>query len=296
MQKITPHLWFDKEAEEAANLYTTAFKDAKIKTKTNLNNTPSGIVSIITIDILGQTFSLINAGPYFKINPSISFLVACKTKEEVDAIYSKLSEGGTPLMALGDYPFSHRYGWMQDRYGVSWQVMLTGIHDVNQRITPTLMFVGNLLGKAEEAINFYTSLFHDAKIGDILRYSKGMEPNREGTIQHANFTLEGQMFAAMDSAREYKFSFNEAISFVVHCKCQAEIDYYWEKLSADPKAEQCGWLKDNYGLSWQIVPIILDEQMLRSKDKEKVSRVTEAFLKMKKFDFDALKKAFDGKQ
>jgi predicted 3-demethylubiquinone-9 3-methyltransferase (glyoxalase superfamily) len=295
MQKITPHLWFNKEAEEAANLYTTAFKETQIVKKTNLNNTPSGTVSLITIEILGQTFSLINAGPYFKFNPSISFLVACETKEEVDSIWSTLSEVGTPLMELGDYSFSHRYGWIQDRYGLSWQLMLTGIHDVNQRITPTLMFSGDVLGKTEEAINFYASVFHDAKVGDILRYDKGMEPDREGTIQHASFTLEDQMFAAMDSAREHKFSFNEAISLVVHCETQAEIDYYWEKLSADPKAEQCGWLKDRYGLSWQIVPSILDEVMLRSKDLEKVSRVTEAFLKMKKFDIDALKKAFDGK-
>jgi predicted 3-demethylubiquinone-9 3-methyltransferase (glyoxalase superfamily) len=294
MQKITPHLWFDKEAVEATNLYTTTFKDAKIKNKTKLNNTPTGTVNIITIEILGQTFSLINAGPYFKFNPSISFLVACKTKEEVDSIWSTLSEGGTALMELGDYPFSQRYGWIQDRYGLSWQVMLTGIHDVNQRITPTLMFVGDVLGKTEEAINFYASVFHNAKVGDILRYGKGMEPDREGTVQHASFMLENQMFAAMDSAREHKFSFNEAISFVVHCETQAEIDYYWEKLSADPKAEQCGWLKDRYGLSWQIVPTILDE-MLRNKDLEKVSRVKDAFLKMKKFDIDALKKAFDGK-
>jgi predicted 3-demethylubiquinone-9 3-methyltransferase (glyoxalase superfamily) len=295
MQKITPHLWFDKEAEEAANLYTTAFKNTEVKTKTKLNNTPSGTVNLITIEILGQTFSLINAGPYFKFNPSISFLVACETKAEVDSMWSTLSEGGTALMELGDYPFSHRYGWIQDRYGVSWQLMLTGIHDVNQRITPTLMFVGDVLGKAEEAINFYASVFHDAKVGNILRYSKGMEPDREGTVQHASFILEDQMFAAMDSAREHRFSFNEAVSFVVHCKTQAEIDYYWEKLSADPRAEQCGWLKDKYGLSWQIVPTILDEEMLRSNDVEKVSRVTEAFLKMKKFDIDTLKKAFNGK-
>jgi predicted 3-demethylubiquinone-9 3-methyltransferase (glyoxalase superfamily) len=294
MQKITPHLWFDKEAEDAAKLYTTAFKDTHIVNKIKLNNTPSGTVSLITIEILGETFNLINAGPYFKFNPSISFLVACKSEEEVDHTWSILSEGGIPLMALGDYPFSHRYGWIQDRYGLSWQLMLTGIHDVEQRITPTLMFVGKMLGKTEEAINFYASVFHGSKVGDILRYGKGMEPDVEGTVQHASFTLEGQMFAAMDSAHEHKFSFNEAISFVVHCESQSEIDYYWGKLSADPTAEQCGWLKDKYGLSWQIVPAILNEVMLRSKDFEKVSRVTSAFLKMKKLDIDALKKAFDG--
>jgi predicted 3-demethylubiquinone-9 3-methyltransferase (glyoxalase superfamily) len=98
----------------------------------------------------------------------------------------------------------------------------------------------------------------------------------------------------MDSVRVHNVTFNEAISFIVHCEVQEEIDYYWEKLSADPKAEQCGWLKDKYGLSWQIVPTILEE-MLKDKDREKIARVTEAFLKMKKFDIEVLKKAYEGK-
>ena len=110
MQKITPHLWFDKEAGEAARLYTTAFgasgKDSGIKSTTTLHDTPSGRVDLVTIDLLGQEFSLISAGPLFKFNPSVSFLVACKTKEEVNALWGKLSEGGTALMPLGEYPFT----------------------------------------------------------------------------------------------------------------------------------------------------------------------------------------------
>ena len=293
MQKITPHLWFDKEAKEAAKFYTSVFKDSKINNTTTLHNTPSGTVDIVTIELLGQEFTLISAGPLFKFNPSVSFLVACKTKDEVDALWEKLSEGGTALMELGEYPFSERYGWVQDRYGLSWQVMFMGERKITQKITPTLMFVGKQYGKAEEAINFYATVFHNAKVGDILRYSKGEEPDKEGTIKHAAFTLEGQEFAAMDSARVHNFAFNEAISFMVHCETQEEIDYYWGKLSADPKAEQCGWLKDKYGLSWQIVPTIMEE-MLRDKDKERLARVTEAFLKMKKFDIEVLKKAYKG--
>ncbi len=293
MQKITPHLWFDKEAKEAAKFYTSVFKDSKINNTTTLHNTPSGTVDIVTIELLGQEFTLISAGPLFKFNPSVSFLVACKTKNEVDALWEKLSEGGTALMELGEYPFSERYGWVQDRYGLSWQVMFMGERKIKQKITPTLMFVGNQCGKAEEAINFYATVFHNAKVGDILRYSKGEEPDKEGTIKHAAFTLEGQEFAAMDSARVHDFAFNEAISFMVHCETQEEIDYYWGKLSADPKAEQCGWLKDKYGVSWQIVPTIMDE-MLKDKDEEKLARVTEAFLKMKKFDIKVLKKAYKG--
>ena len=293
MQKITPHLWFDKEAKEAAKFYTSVFKDSKISNTTTLHNTPSGTVDVVTIELLGQEFTLISAGPLFKFNPSVSFLVACKTKNEVDTLWEKLSEGGTALMELDEYPFSERYGWVQDRYGLSWQVMFMGGRKISQKITPTLMFVGKQCGKAEEAINFYATVFHNAKVGDILRYNKGEEPDKEGTIKHAAFALEGQEFAAMDSARVHDFAFNEAISFMVHCENQEEIDYYWGKLSADPKAEQCGWLKDKYGVSWQIVPTIMDE-MLRDKDKEKLARVTEAFLKMKKFDIKVLKKAYEG--
>jgi predicted 3-demethylubiquinone-9 3-methyltransferase (glyoxalase superfamily) len=293
MQKITPHLWFDKEAKDAAKFYTSAFEDSKINNTATLHNTPSGSVDIVDIVLLGQEFTLISAGPLFKFNPSISFLVACKTKNDVDALWKKLSEGGTALMELGEYPFSERYGWVEDRYGLSWQVMSMSGHTATQKITPTLMFVDKQSGRAEEAINFYATVFHNAKVGDILRYSKGEEPDKAGTIKHAAFALEGQEFAAMDSARVHDFAFNEAISLIVHCETQEEIDYYWGKLSADPKAEQCGWLKDKYGVSWQIVPTIMDG-MLRDKDEERLARVTETFLKMKKFDIEVLMKAYKG--
>jgi len=290
MQKIIPHLWFDKEAEEAAEFYVSIFRDAEIKNRVKLRNTPSGSAVLVALELFGQEFNLISADPYFKLNPSVSFLVACDTMGEVDAFWGELTKRGVVRMGLGEYPFSEKYGWVEDRYGVSWQLMFTRRRGVGRKITPTLMFVGGVCGRAEEAVNFYASVFHDAKIGDILRYGKGVEPDREGTVQHVAFTLEGQEFAAMDSARMHGFSFNEAISFVVKCESQGEVDYYWGKLSADPNAEQCGWLKDKYGLSWQVVPTIMDE-MLRDKDDEKITRVTEAFLKMKKFDVEALKRA-----
>ena len=294
MQKITSHLWFDKEAKEAASFYTSIFKDSKIRDIATLDSTPSGEVDIVTIELYGQEFTLLSAGPLFKFTPAVSFLIACETKEEVDVLWKELSEGGLAFMDLGEYPFSEKYGWVQDRYGLSWQVMYMGDHKISQKIIPTLMFVGNVYGKAEMAITFYSSVFHNANVGDILRYSKGEEPDNEGTIKHAAFTLEGQEFAAMDSARMHDFSFNEAISFIVHCETQEEVDYYWEKLSAVPEAEQCGWLKDKFGFSWQIVPTDMDE-MLRSGDKKKIARVTEAFLKMKKFDIETLKRAYEGK-
>ncbi len=291
IQKITPHLWFDKEAGEAAKFYVSVFKGSRINNATKLQNTPSGNVDILTIELFGQEFTLISAGPYFKFNPSISFLVACNTMGEVDGLWRKLSEGGTALMQLGAYPFSEKYGWIQDKFGLSWQIMFFSDGALRQRITPTLMFVGKQCGKAGEAIRFYSSVFRNAKVGDILRYGRDEAPDKEGTVKHAAFTLEGQEFAAMDSAQKHNFAFNEAISFIVHCKTQAEIDYYWKKLSADPSAEQCGWLKDKYGVSWQIVPTVLDK-MTQDKDKKKVAKVTEAFLKMKKFNIEGLKKAY----
>ena len=294
MQKITPHLWFDKEAGEAAEFYTTIFPDAAIKNMAKLHNTPSGDVEMLTIELFGQEFALISAGPLFKFNPSVSFMIACKNTDEVDALWQGLSRGGSVLMELGAYPFSEKYGWLQDKYGLSWQVMLMAEQLTEQRITPTLMFVGDVCGEAEEAINFYASIFRNARVGDILRYGPGEEPDTEGTVKHAAFTLEGLDFAAMDSAREHDFSFNEAISLIVHCEDQEETDYYWSNLTAVPEAEQCGWLKDKYGLSWQIVPNVMEE-LLMDEDEEKVERVTEAFLKMKKLEIAELKKAYDGR-
>lgn len=292
MQKITPHLWFDKEAKQAAELYTSTFKNSKITSSATLHNTPSGTVDLLSIELHGQEFRLISAGPLFKFTPAVSFLVACDTKDEVDALWKELSKDGSAFIELGEYPFSQRYGWTQDRYGLSWQVMYTGESEIKQKITPTLMFVGEQSGSAEDAINFYTSVFHNAKVDHILRYGKNEAPDKEGTIKHAGILLEGESFALMDSARAHNFTFNEAISFIVQCNTQEEIDYFWGKLSANPKSEQCGWLKDQFGLSWQIVPTVMGE-MLRDKDKKRVARVTEAFLKMKKFDIAKLKEAYE---
>jgi predicted 3-demethylubiquinone-9 3-methyltransferase (glyoxalase superfamily) len=295
MQKITPHLWFDTEAVEAADYYSSALPDSKVTNVTTIHDTPSGDTDIVSFELMGQSFMAISAGPLFKFTPAVSFLISCTTKEEVDTLWARLSKGGSVLMPLASYPFSERYGWTKDRYGLSWHIMLVGGEQEGQRITPTLMFVGRVCGKAEEAINLYTSVFPNSEVGPILRYGKGEEPDEEGTIKYASFLLDGQEFAAMDSARDHDFGFNEAISFLVSCETQEEIDHYWDSLSAVPQAEQCGWLKDKYGLSWQVVPSAMDE-MLRGGTKEQMARVTEAFLKMKKFDLAELRRAYEGSE
>jgi predicted 3-demethylubiquinone-9 3-methyltransferase (glyoxalase superfamily) len=295
MQKITPHLWFDTEAVEAAEFYSSTLPDSKVTNVTTIHDTPSGDTDVVSFELMGQPFMAISAGPLFTFTPAVSFLISCTTKEEVDTLWARLSEGGTALMPLESYPFSERYGWTEDRYGLSWQIMFVGEEQSGQRITPTLMFTGEVCGKAEEAISFYASVFPDSKVGPILRYGQDEDPDDEGTIKHASFLLEGQEFAAMDSARGHNFGFNEAISFLVSCETQEEIDHYWDSLSAVPEAEQCGWLKDRYGLSWQVVPSAMDE-MMRAGTKEQLARVTEAFLKMKKFDIAELRRAYEGSE
>lgn len=293
MPTITPHLWFDKEAKEAAEFYTSLLPDSKVTDIVTLHDTPSGDSNLVSFVLANQPFMAISAGPFFKFNPSVSFHIKLKTKEEVDAIWERLSSGGNVLMPLAAYPFSERFGWVEDKYGLSWQVIYAGDNEIKQTITPVLTFVGAVCGKTEEAIAFYTSVFQNAQTILLQRYGKGAEPEKEGTVQYAAFTLEGMEFGAMDSAREHHFAFNEAISFLIPCETQAEIDYYWEKLSADSQAEQCGWLKDRFGLSWQVWPTVIGE-MMKNGTREQVDRITQAFLPMKKLDIATLQKAYEG--
>lgn len=291
MQKISTHLWFDKEAVEAAKLYTSIFADSKISSLSKIKDTPSGDCDMVTFKLAGQDFAAISAGPYFKLNPSISLFVVFDNADEITKVWDALIVDGKTLMPLNTYPWAHRYGWLQDKYGLSWQLSWSDNHITGQKITPFLMFTKDKAGCAKEAIEMYTGIFSNSKIDMLVPYEKG-DGDKEGFIKHSRFTLDGHGFMAMDSSLQHDFSFNEAISFIVHCDTQKQIDYYWEKLSAAPSAEQCGWLKDKFGVSWQIVPTIMDK-MMKSKNKGKVARVTQAFLKMKKFDIAVLKKVFE---
>ncbi|MBW8889717.1 MAG: VOC family protein [Fibrobacteres bacterium] len=302
--KIIPHLWYDKEAKQAAAFYASVFPQSKVLHVTDLEGTPSGDVDVVSFEVWGQRFAAISAGPLFKFNPSISFMVnfdpllfgqgasaAQEARKSLDSIWGKLGEGGKVLMPLDKYPFSERYGWIQDRFGLSWQLILTNPQgDPRPPVIPCLMFADANNGKAEAAIESYLSIFRNAKPGVLHRYGPGM-PNREGAVMFADFMLENSWFAAMDGGLQHGFGFNEAVSLMVSCDTQAEIDHYWGKLSAVPEAEQCGWLKDRFGVSWQIVPSAMDD-MMRNGSREQIGRVTQAFLKMKKFDLAALKRAY----
>ncbi|HEX6431866.1 MAG TPA: VOC family protein [Niastella sp.] len=308
MQKIIPHLWFDKEAKEAAQFYTSVFPDSKITHTTLLRNTPSGDCDLVSFELWNHKFMALSAGPYFRLNPSISFIVNFDplffgsspdrdkaARQKIDAVWDQLTDGGIVLMEIGEYPFSKRYGWVTDKYGVSWQLMLTDpAGEPRPPIIPSLLFVKSKCGKAEEAINFYLSVFKNAKTGSIHHYPKGMEPDKEGNVMFADFLLENNWFAAMDSAREHNFDFNEAVSFMVSCADQSEIDYYWQKLSAVPEAEVCGWMKDKYGVSWQITSSFIEE-IMATGSQEQIDRITQALLPMKKLDIATLQKAYEGK-
>jgi predicted 3-demethylubiquinone-9 3-methyltransferase (glyoxalase superfamily) len=161
-----------------------------------------------------------------------------------------------------------------------------------QKITPFLWFDG----QAEDAVNFYTSLFKNSKIGRILRYTEEVAENSGrpvGSVLTIEFEIQGQKFVALNGGPLFKF--NESVSFVVNCVTQEEVDYFWEKLTADGGEEsQCGWLKDKFGLSWQVTPTVLID-MLHDKDPEKAERVMKAMLQMQKIEIPKLKAAYGGK-
>ena len=285
MQKIVPFLWFDASAEEAAQFYTSIFKNSEVTSITRYGETHpdhSGSVMTVNFRLEHQDFIALNGGPEFGFTPAISFFVTLETEAEVNALWEKLVEGGTVLMPFQRYDWSEKYGWLNDRYGVSWQI---GMDESSaQTISPLLLFVAEVYGKAEEALHFYMSLFENSSLTQMMK-----NPETANT-DYAQFTLAGQTFIAMDSAEKHEFGFTEALSLFVNCKTQAEVDRLWDKLTEGGEESQCGWLKDKYGVSWQIVPTELG-RLMSDPDKAKAARVTKALMQMKKIDLAALRQA-----
>ena len=280
MQKIIPNLWFDG-AKEAIDFYVSAFPDSRIiATVKYPNSVEEGLADFqldmagkeltIEFELAGTHFTAINAGPMFKFNPSVSFMVSFdpsiegQSSEDLDALWARLIDGGEALMPLDEYPFSKRYGWVKDRFGLTWQLLMgETATEPWPRIMPCLMFAGDKVNKAEEAMQYYLSVFKSSKAGTLARYAEATGPAKAGSIMYADFNVEGQWLAVMDAGAEMDAPFNEAVSLSVNCADQAEIDYFWERLSTVPEAEQCGWCKDAYGVSWQIVPANMEELMSR---------------------------------
>jgi predicted 3-demethylubiquinone-9 3-methyltransferase (glyoxalase superfamily) len=262
--------------DEAATLYQKAFG-------TTASTAFNGMV--LLLDVAGHTIMLLNGGPQFAPNASISFFVSFNQEAEIDTAWAALADGGSVFMPLNQYPWSNKYGWVQDRFGVSWQLILTKPGILEEKIVPALMFTKDVAGRAEEAMQFYTTVFPNSAIVDINRYLPG-EGDKEGTVKHGRFLLNGKMFVAFDSSMMHAFTFTEGVSIVVNCDTQEEIDHYWNSLTADGGQEsRCGWLKDKYGVSWQIVPADIGKWMT---EPGKGQRAMQALLQMRKIDIATL--------
>jgi predicted 3-demethylubiquinone-9 3-methyltransferase (glyoxalase superfamily) len=276
--KIYPCIWFDGNAKEATEFYCSLFKDAAIR---------SVNPSVVGFELGGHRFMALNGGPQFKPNASMSFYVTCETGQEIDFLWERLKQDGMVMMALDRYEWSERYGWVQDAYGVSWQLSMGKVADIGQKIIPALMFTGAQFGRGDEAIKHFTSIFPDSQLRFIHRYDE-TDMLQGGKIAHAQFSLSNQKFILMDSGLSHDLCFSEGLSLVVECEDQQEIDYYWDHLKAGGEASRCGWLKDKFGFSWQVVPSKLGMLM---NDPTRSERVMKALLGMKKLELDQLENA-----
>lgn len=285
MQKIVPNIWFQESAAEAVDFYTSIFPDSHIlrtdyyPTEGLLDFQKPMAGKVITIDFVlaGLQFTAINDRVRFPVNPSISFMVHVNPHTDPDALrqqralWDALTDRGTVLMDLEEHEFSPLYGWVEDQYGVSWQLMSLGPDDEPRpAIVPALMFAGPAQGKARQAIDVYSSLFDNSEFHLVAEYSEATGPARQGDLLYADFTLDGQWFIANDSSEEQDWTFSEGLSLLVQCEDQAEIDRLWEVLSTDPELEQCGWCRDEFGVRWQIVPKNMADLMAQPGGFEKM--------------------------
>ena len=279
-QRIVPNIWCNGTAEEAGAFYAGALPDTEYAVESRyptegllpFQEPLAGQPLTVAVTLGGTRLVLVNAGPEFRPNLALSLMLnfdpsrisggALAAREQLDAAWDALSADGEVRMPIGEYPFSPRYGWVEDRYGVNWQLMLTNPDgDPRPNVVPCLMFGGPVQNRADEAIDFYTSVFPDAGPGQRVPYGEPTGPATAEALMFGEFRVGDQWFAAMDSGAEQEETFSCGVSLEVQCADQAEIDRLWDALSAVPEAEQCGWLADRFGVSWQIVPENMGELM-----------------------------------
>ena len=269
-QHITPAIRCNGNAEEAARFYADVFREGSV-----VEQVPGYAA---TVSAHGFRLSLISGGDQDTPNPSISCILNFdpllfggedQARTYLDELYERLSTGGV-LMELGEYPFSPRYAWVRDRFGMTWQLMLTDpAGEPRPFILPAFMFGGTNHANAEEATEAWIALFDDARRGALRRYAEG-GPMEAGTVMFTDFTLRGTWMAAMDSGAFHDFTFTPGVSMIVSCRDQEEIDHYWAGLSAVPEAEHCGWCVDRWGVSWQVLPHNIAELMADACTREKL--------------------------
>lgn len=277
-EKITPCLWFNGQARDAAAIYCAAFKSSRITAQSPF---------VTGIEVAGQHLTLLDGGPMYKPNASISFYVGCETTEEFDQAWNVLSKGGQVVSKPEKSPWSEKYGWISDAFGISWQLGVQKKSDIAQKITPYLMFTGDQYGRADAAIKHYESVFKGGSTEGVVRYGPGDAPEQAGFVRHAEIALMNQKFM-MSEVSSTSVPFTEGISLTVHCEDQAEVDYYWTKLTEGGEESMCGWLKDRFGVSWQIVPTILTKLM---NDPIKAGKAAQAFMSMRKLDIEQIVQA-----
>lgn len=271
---VYPCIWFDNQGKAAAELYCSLFPNSKITSESPV---------VVTFELFGKKIMALNGGPMFQINPSISLFVTCDSKEEADRLWSELVQDGKVFIPIDTYPWSERYGWLQDRFGMTWQISSSGQKDGKYRILPSMLFVGDKFGRAEEAISFYSGIFEEAS---KLTMSKYLERDANaGKTLYSEFSLNGAEIVAMDGPGNHAYTFNEGVSVVIECDDQKEVDHYWNMLTVGGEESMCGWLKDKFGISWQVVPKILKQLM---SDPEKAPKVYESFRNMHKIEIDKL--------
>lgn len=293
MQKIVPHLWFDQNIRDVAEFYAETFPNTHVSGGSS--NPETGEEITIEIDIEGYLLALINGGPHTIPNPSISFFLNFDGSQrddaqgELKALWEKLTKDGEVLMPLDQYAFSKLYGWVTDRYGFNWQLMLTNPDNPPRPfVVPSLMFCGEAQGKATEAVDAYVEIFDDSTLGNRVTYgAMGAAPDKNSPdaipqhsdVAYSDFQLAGQRFTAMDSGTAQPFTSNFGVSLMLLVDDQPELDRYWNELTAVPEKEQCGWLEDKYGVAWQIAPENLPLLLSRPQGFENM-------LKMKKLIID----------
>jgi len=274
LKPIYPCIWFDNNGQEAANFYCSVFNNAKL-----LQSNPI----VTTFEAGGLKFMLLNGGPKYKVTPAVSYFVYCNGEAEINRLYDVLKEGGTVLMPLDKYDWSPRYAWVQDRYGVNWQLDVEEINNA-QKIVPNLLFVNEKMGRVKEARDYYMTIFPNSmQLMEMAHPPASGLP--DGALLFTQFKLNGFIMNAMSSTMQHDYDFTPGNSFVVECDTQEEIDQLWEVLGNNGRYDMCGWLADQFGVSWQIVPSVLSELM---SNPEKGPRVIQAFLKMQKFDIQTL--------
>ncbi|QOI97528.1 MAG: VOC family protein [Flammeovirgaceae bacterium] len=274
---IYPCLWFNNNAHKAAEFYCSAFPGSAILKKS----------ALATTFITGGTkFMALNGGPSFSVNSAISYYVYCGSETEINRLYHLLSTDGDILMPLGKYDWSENYAWIRDRFGVNWQLDVDAINS-HQKIVPSLLFANAKSSLVKRALNHYTGIFSNSTVLLEAPYPPHAK-QPEGTLLFAQVKLNNFIINAMSSSLPHDADFAEGNSFVIECNDQQEIDYYWNRLTEGGRESMCGWLKDTFGVSWQVVPAVLDSLM---SDEKRSGRVMQAFLKMKKFNIKQLLEA-----